>query len=266
MCVIPLTGRPRRSMRTEFYDEYVEVEDSHWWFRGRNVILPDLLRRYLRPPIRILDVGSGGGMVASSLLEFGSVTVCDVDPRCDAAVQRRGGLIFRYGRAEALPFDDESFDLVTAFDVIEHIDDDQLALQEFVRVLRPGGGVAIAVPAYQWMWGRQDEISGHYRRYNQKFLRERIEGAGLRIQRLTAFNTLLFPPAAAIRLFRGRARSEAVAQQDDGIKSDFSMTPPGPLNNLLATVFAAERMPLRMIDLPFGISLFAFARKARITA
>lgn len=248
-------------MRTEFYDEYVEVEDSHWWFRGRNLILPTLLRQYLRPPVRILDVGSGGGMIASSLREFGSVTVCDVDPRCEAAVQRRGGLAFRYGRAEAMPFEDRSFDLVTAFDVIEHIDDDQLALREFVRVVRPGGGVAIAVPAYQWMWGRQDEVSGHYRRYNRRLLRERIEGAGLRIQRLTAFNTLLFLPAAAIRLFRGRVHPETPGHADGAMKSDFSMTPPGLVNDALATMFAAERLPLRMIDLPFGISLFAFARK-----
>jgi SAM-dependent methyltransferase len=253
-------------MRTEFYDEYVEVEDSHWWFRGRNVILPALLRRYLRPPIKILDIGSGGGMIASSLLEFGSVTVCDVDPRCEQAVQKRGGLTFRYGRAEAIPFEDGSFDLVTAFDVIEHVEDDQAALREFVRVVRPGGGVAIAVPAYQWMWGRQDEISGHFRRYNQRLLRQRIESAGLRIQRLTAFNTVLFLPAAAIRLFRGRVRPEQSSHADDVVKSDFSMTPPGPMNDALAALFAAERMPLRMMDLPFGISLFAFARKPRTAA
>jgi 2-polyprenyl-3-methyl-5-hydroxy-6-metoxy-1,4-benzoquinol methylase len=248
-------------MRTEFYDEYVEVEDTHWWFRGRNVILPTLLRKYLRPPVKILDVGSGGGMIASSLLEFGSVTVCDVDPRCEAAVHERFGLEFRYGRAEALPFGDRSFDLVTAFDVIEHIEDDRLALRELVRVVRPGGGVAIAVPAYQWMWGRQDEVSGHYRRYNRRRLRELIEGAGLRIQRLTAFNTVLFLPAAAVRLFRGGVRPDTCNHEDGPIKSDFSMTPPGPVNSALAAMFAAERVPLRMIDLPFGISLFAFARK-----
>jgi ubiquinone/menaquinone biosynthesis C-methylase UbiE len=252
-------------MRTEFYDEYVEVEDSHWWFRGRNVILPALLRQYLRPPIKILDVGSGGGMIASSLLEFGSVAVCDVDQRCEEAVRRRGGLTFRYGRAEAIPFDDGSFDLVTAFDVIEHVEDDGAALREFVRVVRPGGGVAIAVPAYQWMWGRQDVVSGHFRRYTQRLLRDRIESAGLRIQRLTAFNTVLFLPAAAIRLFRGRVRPEQPQQADDLVRSDFSMTPPGPVNDVLATLFAAERMPLRVMDLPFGVSLFAFARKPRTT-
>lgn len=81
-------------MRTQFYDEYVEVGDSHWWFQGRNVILPALLRHYLRPPINILDVGSGGSMIASALLEFGSATACDVDPRCEEAVRTRGGLTF----------------------------------------------------------------------------------------------------------------------------------------------------------------------------
>lgn len=249
-------------MRTEFYDEYVEVEDSHWWFRGRNVILPTLIRPYLHPPVKILDVGSGGGMVASSLRELGAVTVCDVDPRCEAAVNRRGGLTFQYGRAEAMPFENGSFDLVTAFDVIEHLEHDDQALREFVRVVRPGGGVAIAVPAYEWMWGRQDVVSGHYRRYNRRLLKERIEAAGLRIQRMTSFNTLLFPPAAAIRLLRGKGRHDRAETADAHVKSDFSMTPPGLLNNVLAALFAAERIPLGIMDIPFGISLFAFARRA----
>lgn len=251
-------------MQTEFYDEYVEIEDTHWWFRGRRKILPSLLRPHLRPPVRTLDIGSGGGAVAHALLEFGPVTACDLDARCAAAVERRGGMPFVFGRAEALPFPDARFDLVTAFDVLEHVDDDAGVVSEMARLVEPGGGVAVTVPAHEWMWGRQDEISGHRRRYNRRLLRRRLEAAGLRVERLTAFNTILFPVAAAIRLFRrrsdGRGRGRDQAEPHE-LQSDFSMTPPGPLNELLTTIFSAERFPLRCMDLPVGISLFAFARR-----
>ncbi|TMD15330.1 MAG: class I SAM-dependent methyltransferase, partial [Chloroflexi bacterium] len=152
-------------MESSLYDEYVRIEDTHWWFRGRRKIITTLLRPYLRPPARIIDVGSGGGAVAQALQEFGHVTACDIDVRCAASVARRPGMSFAYGTAEAIPFAGGSFDLVTAFDVLEHLDDDVRALREMARVVSPAGLIAVTVPAYGWMWGRQDEISHHRRRY-----------------------------------------------------------------------------------------------------
>lgn len=250
-------------MQPEFYNEYVEVEDYHWWFRGRSVIIPELIRRHVRPSVAVLDVGSGGGVIASALREFGSVTVCDVDPRCEAAVKRRPGLAFEYGHAEAIPFPDASFDLVTAFDVLEHLDDDATALRELIRVARPGGGIAIAVPAYEWLWGRQDVISGHRRRYTRRSLRQLLEGDGLGVERLTAFNTLLFAPTAAVRVTHRLLKGRAEPDGSETMQSDFSMSPPGALNNVLATVFASEHMWLKRFGLPIGVSLFAFARVPR---
>jgi 2-polyprenyl-3-methyl-5-hydroxy-6-metoxy-1,4-benzoquinol methylase len=250
-------------MQTRFYDEYIEVEDTHWWFRGRRRILPTLLRPHLRPPVRILDIGPGGGFVSQALLEFGPVTACDVDDRCAAAVERRGGIPFIFGRAEAVPFPDASFDLVTAFDVLEHVENDAGVVREMVRLVEPGGAVAVAVPAYEWMWGRQDEISGHLRRYSRRVLRRRLEAAGLRVERLTYFNTILLPVAAAVRLFRRRSDGTGPAQEPHDLESDLSMTPPGPLNELLTAIFSLERFPLRHMNLPVGVSLFAFARRRR---
>ena len=237
------------------------METFHWWFRGRSKILPALIRPYARGPSRILDVGSCGGGVTQALSEFGHVTACDVDIRCAVAVQRRSGIDFVYGRAEALPFPDASFDLVTAFDVLEHVDDDTLVLREMRRLLAKDGAIAVTVPAYQWLWGRQDEVSNHRRRYGARLLRERMVSAGFRIQRLTFFNTLLFPAAAGIRLFRrvfpsGRAAGSSV-------QSDFSMTGPGRFNDVLASVFGAERFSLRYVDFPVGVSLFATATPDR---
>ncbi len=127
-------------MESSLYDEYVRIEDTHWWFRGRRKIITTLLRPYLRPPARIIDVGSGGGAVAQALQEFGHVTACDIDVRCAASVARRPGMSFAYGTAEAIPFADGSFDLVTAFDVLEHLDDDVRALREMARVVSHAGG------------------------------------------------------------------------------------------------------------------------------
>ena len=138
-------------MESSLYDEYVRIEDTHWWFRGRRKIITALLRPYLRPPARIIDVGSGGGAVAQALQEFGHVTACDIDVRCAASVARRPGMSFAYGTAEAIPFADGSFDLVTAFDVLEHLDDDVRALREMARVVSPAGLIAVTVPAYGWL-------------------------------------------------------------------------------------------------------------------
>src|SRR5207302_1710166 len=222
----------RRAVESSLYDEYVRIEDIHWWFRGRRKIITTMLRPYVRPPARIIDVGSGGGAVAQALQEFGHVTACDIDVRCAASVSRRPGMSFAYGTAEAIPFADGSFDLVTAFDVLEHLDDDVRALKEMARVASPQGLIAVTVPAYPWMWGRQDEVSHHRRRYTGRSLRRAIIGAGLHPRRLTAFNTILFPGIAALRVSRRLARrvTEGTRAPDPaGLSSDFSMTKPGPL-------------------------------------
>src|SRR5437868_8507474 len=255
----------RRTVESSLYDEYVSIEDTHWWFRGRREIIAALLRPRMRSPARIIDIGSGGGAVAQALLEFGSVTACDIDVRCAASVARRAGMSFAYGTAEAVPFADGSFDLVTAFDVLEHLDDDVRALREMARVVSPAGLIAVTVPAYTLMWGRQDEISHHRRRYTGRSLREAVTAAGLSPRRLTAFNSILFPGIAAVRVTRrlaGRLTDGKPAPDPAGLSSDFSMTKPGPLNDLLAATFSAEAAALRVLDLPVGVSLIAIAERA----
>src|SRR5260370_41254151 len=133
-------------------------------------------------------------------MEFGSVTACDIDVCCAASVARRPGMAFAYGTAEAIPFADATFDLVTAFDVLEHLDDDVRALREMARVARPGGLIAVTVPAYQWMWGRQDEVSHHRRRYTGRSLKQGITAAALNPRRRTAFHTVPFPAIASLRV------------------------------------------------------------------
>jgi SAM-dependent methyltransferase len=202
--------------------------------------------------------------MAQALLQFGPVTACDIDVRCAASISRRPQLRFAYGKAEAIPFADGSFDLTTAFDVLEHLDDEVIALREMARVTRPSGLIAVTVPAYGWLWGRQDEVSHHRRRYTAASLKAAITAAGLIPERLTPFNCFLFPGIAAVRVGRRigrRLTSQSGTHTQASKLSDFSMTQPGRLNDLLAAIFSAEARLLGKFDLPVGVSLLALARR-----
>ena len=172
-------------MREDFYAEYFRVEDRHWWFIGRRRIVLAVLAAHLAPaadgrtPRRILDLGCGTGTMLAHLRRFGEAEGVDADERAVGFCHARGEDRVQLLESETLPFPDDSFDLLTALDVLEHIEDDRWALREVARVLRPGGIFLATVPAYRWMWGAQDEISHHFRRYSAGELKRKIPEAGL---------------------------------------------------------------------------------------
>jgi SAM-dependent methyltransferase len=249
-------------MHKEFYAEYYEIEDKHWWFVGRRQVLLAILDRYLKPgntqrvPGRILDVGCGTGTMLGYLSRYGQAQGIDADEEAVRFCRERGVSNVQQVTASILPFEDSTFDLVTMLDVLEHIDDDAGTLRELHRVLRPGGMLLISVPAYRFLWGPQDEISNHKRRYVAGLLRERLVEAGFRVRRLSYFNTFLFPVIAAIRLLR------PYRPGSPNLKSDFTMTRSGPANALLGRIFALEAPIVEHVNLPFGVSILALARKA----
>ena len=154
-----------------------------------------------------------------------------------------------------LPFETGSFDLVTILDVLEHIQDDVAMLAEIRRLLRPGGRMVATVPAFPGLWGRQDEISHHKRRYVRSTLTESVERSGLRLERLTYFNTALFAPIATVRLLRRLRPNHGEPS------SDFEMTTTGIINDALGRVFSLEASWLASRNLPFGVSLMAVAER-----
>ena len=246
-------------MREDFYAEYFRIEDRHWWFVGRRRIVLAVLGAHLtRAPnghtTRILDLGCGTGTMLEHLRRFGEVDGVDADEQAVRYCHSRGHTGVQLLESDALPFPDDSFDLLTALDVLEHIEDDRRTLEEVARILRPGGTLLATVPAYPWMWGAQDQISHHFRRYMRNQLEHRVLAAGLELERLTHFNTLLFAPIAAVRLAR---RLRPPKGQP---RSDFQMTREGAANRLLAGVFSSEARWLRARDLPFGVSLLALAK------
>jgi len=249
-------------MREDFYAEYFRVEDRHWWFIGRRRIILSILSSGFargRDPsrTRILDLGCGTGTMLGHLRSFGDAQGVDADPQAVQFCKARGEDRVQELDSETLPFPDGSFDLVTALDVLEHIEDDRGALREVARVLRPGGTFLATVPAYRWMWGAQDEISHHYRRYTARELERKILESRLRLERITYFNTILFPPIAAIRLAR-----RLLPAPEGEVHSDFEMTGGGPANRLLARVFGSEARWLRGRDLPVGVSVLAVSHSA----
>src|SRR5947209_16514704 len=177
----------------------LELDDRHWWYRGRRrIIRAELARLALRPGARVLDAGCGSGRTLEELGRFGEVFGIELDPGAAAMARDRGCAEVVVGRLEELPWEDGYFDLITCLDVIEHTPDDRVTLRELRRVCRPGGFLVVTVPAYQSLWSMHDVANHHYRRYSRARLRAPAVDAGWRVRRMTSFNALLLGPAAAV--------------------------------------------------------------------
>jgi SAM-dependent methyltransferase len=165
----------------------------------------------------------------------------------------RGLQQVKLGAAEQLPYTDASFDLVTALDVVEHLDDDAAGLREMRRVLRPGGRALLFVPAFMWLWGVQDDVSHHRRRYTLPQLTERVRGAGFAVERATYANLTFFAPILAGRLLMRATGARPASENNINVSA---------LNGVLGRLFGAERFWLgRGLNFPFGVSAVCVARR-----
>jgi SAM-dependent methyltransferase len=224
------------------------AEDGHWWYRGRRSIVLDAVRRSLPPggEPRILDAGCGGGAELADLAALGAAVGLEPSPASRERALARGAGEVVDGDLARLPFAADEFDLATTLDVLEHLDDDRAALVELRRVVRPGGALVVTVPAHPRLWSRHDELNHHRRRYTRGTLRAAAAGGGWRVARLTHFNSLLLPAAAALRRF----------DRGDGLEIR-----PAPLNRALELPLQAERVAIGAgISFPFGLSLLAELR------
>lgn len=245
-------------MKEEMYEHIQEVEQSHWWYVARRKIIFDwvlhVLADYANP--RILDIGCGTGFNIEYLQNHGYPAVMGLDFSSEGIrfCQSRELTALVCGDGRHPPFANESFDVVMALDLIEHIADDVGALQECAKLLKPNGSLIIFTPAFNFLWGLQDEVSHHYRRYTGGELKRKLLQVNLEIQKLTYANTFLFPMIWAGRTalrWRGN-KIEGVSEND---------LHPGWSNGLLQTIFASERLFLRYMNFPFGVSLFCVAKK-----
>lgn len=242
-------------MDERFHPFQHKVEDWHWWYRTRREILDGLLARLPLDRRRavLLDVGCGTGGGALVLSRYGRAVGLDRSHRSFAESPERPYTHRVVGSAEVLPFAERSFDVVAALDVLEHLDDDVGGAREIHRVLKPGGVAVVFVPAFQILWGGNDDFSHHRRRYTHTSLRATLEAAGLAVDHLGYFNMLLFLPLLAARL------AERLAPER--LRRIEYAESPSALNEVLARMFRLELPLLRRFPLPLGTSAFCLAWK-----
>lgn len=251
-------------MDSDFAAGYRRLQERHWWFRCRSKVLRTLLGRLpWRSGATVLEVGPGPGHDLGAVYPRGVVlTGLEADPGLAEQARGPGAYEVHCGTLEGIPAAllGRSFDVVAMFDVLEHIEDDRGALRRCAELLNPGGLVLVTVPAYDWMWGRQDEVNRHFRRYTRGRLRRRLAEAGFAPVGATYFNTILFPPIAVFRLAAAFARRFGIqsrAQVAGGSDFDVSL---GPLDGVLAWLFGLEAVLLRRLSFPCGVSVFVAAR------
>jgi SAM-dependent methyltransferase len=242
-------------MDLELLLRFERLEQVHWWFVARRALILETARCWAPATLeRAADVGCGTGGNLTALADaFPAAEVLGVEPNNEARARARarGGRVIS-GTLEHLPLETGWADLVFALDVLEHVDDHVGALAELHRVVRPGGRLIVTVPALPWLWGPHDELNQHKRRYHRSGLRQLLVEAGWVVERLTYFNTFLFPLGAVERVVSRHVRSHTSV----GLR-----VPPPPLNAALERVLALEAGVLRRRDLPIGMSLVAVATR-----
>jgi SAM-dependent methyltransferase len=247
-------------MNTGEYERMYLLEDSYWWFVGRHRMIESLLRaRYsIDPAISaqrcILDIGCGTGAMSKRLERWGRVVSADFSPLALQFSRRRGLNHLVGADAMKLPFASNSFDALIAMDMLEHLPDDNAALREFARVLKPGGRILATVPAYPHLWSEHDLALMHFRRYIRKEMRERFTAAGLGIEKLTHTMMSLYP------LLTVQRRLSARKPPHNPPQAAMPMVP-APVNSILTSLLSAENAVARRTNLPFGSTILCVAIK-----
>ncbi len=246
-------------MQHDYYKEYYELERSHWWFMAREHIIVTYIKKLidtgaLKANPKILNIGCGPGRSSEYLSDIGNVVSVEYDKFCCEFASEKTGLEIINGSITELPFEDKMFDFVCAFDVIEHVENDPLAVSEMKRVAKDDGVLLITVPAFMDLWSHHDVINHHFRRYKMKQI-DRLFSEGQKGKSLyhTYFNSFLFPP---VYFFRKVSNMIGSGKKRKGSGSDFEAFNPGMINSLLFKIMGSEsRFVNNGIKFPFGVSI-----------
>lgn len=242
-------------MEKTTYEIEAEVEETHWWFVGRRCLLSDIINKLsLNEDIPILDIGSSTGTNLRLLKYLGFKNYEGIDISEEAikyCTMKNLGKV-KKGNICNLKSKDNSYKLILATDIIEHINDDLAGMMEMKRVIAPDGSILVSVPAFQFLWGIQDEVSHHKKRYTKNQLEKLINSSGLICQEIFYFNYILFFPILFIRiglkLFKIKIKSE------NQINTKI-------INFILKLIFLLDIKTARYLKLPFGVSLLAIIKK-----
>jgi SAM-dependent methyltransferase len=236
-------------------DEMYALEDRHWWFVGKRLLVGALLSPVDLRGRRVLDVGCGTGGVLSSIGADAVAVGVDRSRAALAYCRRRGIGRLACADGDRLPFAADSFDVVTMLDVLEHFDDEAGLLASVRALLRPGGTLLVSVPAFQFLWSKHDEVLQHVRRYTARRLRRVLADAGFIVDRVSYTNVVAFPPAFVVRGILGRLRGGDAAVTDFEEHGAF-------VNESLVATYRLEAAALRRgWRLPIGLSVAAVVRR-----
>lgn len=243
-------------MEKHVYTETYKLEKDYWWHVSKRSLVKQALKKTFgdKKNIHILDAGCGTGIMMSEMEQlYPNVYGLDKSPLAREFCQKRGLKNIHFGDLEKkLPFKTKSFDAITALDVIEHLDHDMLALEEFWRILKPGGKLFVTVPAYQFLWTNHDDLLWHKRRYRRNKLEKMVKALGFKVEKSSYFYSFLIPPAIFLFKFKLMFNSG---------NSKTSVVGPKPINWLLNLICALERKAMDYFSLPTGISIFLVASK-----
>ena len=243
-------------MERKVYEQMAKLDGSHWWFTARRRILDGLIERVVKPPsgARILELGAGTGHNLAMLSRFGEVEASELDPIArELASERLGRPVKEAALPDLSMFPADSYDLIALLDVLEHVPDDKGSLAAIKTRLKPGGALLLTVPANPWMWSAHDAAHHHHRRYRKGQIETLARNAGYEIELLSPFNSLLFPPIAAVRLV---GKLTGKDDSDDAMPGDL-------INKTLDAIFGVERALIGRVPMPFGVSLVAVLRRPR---
>ncbi|MEN8236173.1 MAG: class I SAM-dependent methyltransferase [Pseudomonadota bacterium] len=243
-------------MDARTYEIESQLESYHWWFVTRR----DMFTRYiqklnLKQNASILDVGTSSGTNLRMLKAMGFTHFkgIDISPLAAQIAKDKGLGKVDIGNICKLPYPKSHFDLILATDIIEHVDDDLLALQELQRVLKSNGTILLTVPAFPSLWGLQDIVSHHKRRYRKAQLIAKFKAANLHPRTLYHFNYLLFIPIWLMRQI-------IKIGQPNNLKSENEINAPW-INAILKRIFKLDTWSAPLLRPPFGVSIFTLLSK-----
>lgn len=243
-------------MDKSYYRIFFEVQKKHWWFVAKKKIVLDLIRRYVPAKNgghRILDIGCGSGLMLNALEQMGETNGMDMsDEAIGFSREIFSGTVKKGFLPDNVPYENDYFSLVTALDVIEHVEDDRAALRTIRAKMASGGQAIITVPACMFLWSEHDVLNEHKRRYTLNELREKLIETGFTVENISYFNTFLFPAIGMVRLINNVLRRKGGSDVD---------LPSPAVNYILEKIFSMEKFFLRFMSFPIGVSVLAVVRK-----
>lgn len=245
-------------MNVDMYRIFFKIQKKHWWFVTKKDIVLDTVDRYSTngSDTKVLDIGCGSGLMLNALEDVGQVFGMDMsDDAIKFSKEIFSGQVEKGFLPDQIPYQENFFDLITALDVIEHVDQDIDSLKAMHSKLVSGGMAVITVPAYMFLWSSFDELNEHKRRYTLPELNAKLVEAGFTVEKISYFNTLLFPIVYVVRMLNNLLKRDGSSEID---------MPSKPLNFILKAIFGIEKYLLKYVNLPFGVSIIAVARKSPV--